>query len=148
MQVFHAEESAVEAGAQCQLAMISQLRHQPAQAIAHYTETLRLKPDQAVALNNLAWIRAADAQAEFRDGPEAVRLARRACELTGYKDPMPMETLAAALAEAGRFDDAIAMAENARQLALAGGQSQLAETAQSLVKLFTGRQPLREADRN
>jgi hypothetical protein len=148
MRVFHAEESAVEAGAQCQLAMISQLRHQPAQAIAHYTETLRLKPDQAVALNNLAWIRAAHAQAEFRDGPEAVRLARRACELTGYKDPMPMETLAAALAEAGRFDDAIAMAENARQLALAGGQSQLAETAQSLVKLFTGRQPLREADRN
>lgn len=148
MRVFHAEETAVGAEAQCHLAMTLHLQHQTAQAVAHYTETLRLKPDHAVALNNLAWIRAAHAQAEFRDGPEAVRLARRACELTGYKESMPMETLAAALAEAGRFDDAIAMAENARQLALARGQSELAERAQSFVKIFAGRQPFREADRN
>jgi hypothetical protein len=148
MRVLHAEESAVEVAAHCQLAMTLQLQH-PAQAIAHYYETLRLKPDHAVALNNLAWIRATHPQAEFRDGLEAVRLARRACELTGYKEPMPMETLAVALAQTGRSDDAVAMAERARQLALAGGQSQLAERIQNLVKtLINSRQPPREADRN
>jgi hypothetical protein len=148
MRLFHAEESSVEAEVQCQLAMTLYLQHQPAQAIAHYTETLRLKPDHAVALNNLAWIRAAHAQARFRDGPEAVRLARRACELTAYKESMPMQTLALALAEAGRFDDAVVMAEKARQLALAKGQRELAERALNLRQIFAGRQPYHEVDQN
>jgi tetratricopeptide (TPR) repeat protein len=148
MRVFHAEQSAVDAEAQCHLAMTLHLQHQTAQAIAHYTEALRLKPDHNVALNNLAWIRAADAQAEFRDGPEAVRLAQRACELTRYQAPAPLETLAAAYAEAGRFDDALAIAERARQLALAAAQPELAERPMKMLKLFTGRQPYREPDRN
>jgi tetratricopeptide (TPR) repeat protein len=148
MRLFHAEESSVEAEVQCQLAMTLYLQHQPAQAIAHYTETLRLKPDHAVALNNLAWIRAAHAQGRFRDGPEAVRLARRACDLTAYKDSMPMQTLAMALAEAGRFDDAVVMAEKARQLALAKGQRELAERALNLRQIFAGRQPYHEVDQN
>ena len=147
MRLFHSEAAAVEAEAQCHLAMTLHLQHQTAQAIAHYTETLRLKPDHAVALNNLAWIRAADGQARFRDGLEAVRLARRACELTGYKDPTPVQTLATAFAEAGRFDDAVALAEKARQLTLAGGQRELAEGDLSLIKIFSARQPYHEADR-
>ena len=148
MRVFHAEESAVGAEAQCHLAMALHLQHQTAQAIAHYTETLRLKPDHAVALNNLAWIRAAQPQAEFRDGPEAVRLAQRACELTRHQAPAPLETLAAAYAEAGRFEDAVAIAEEARQLALAAGQPELAERPMKMLKLFADRKPYREAERN
>ncbi len=73
------------------------LQHQTAEAIPHYIEGLRLQPDTAKALNNLAWIRATSPQAEFRDGPEAVRLAKRACELTGYKVPQYVGTFAAAL---------------------------------------------------
>ena len=144
---FQTEALTVEAEIQCCLGASLLAQHQTGQAIAHYTEALRLKPDHDVALNNLAWIRAAYAQAEFRDGPEAVRLATRACELTGYKQPMPMETLAVALAEAGRFDAAVAMAEKARQAALAGGQSELAERALNLKQIFAGRQPYHEPDR-
>ena len=148
MRVFSAQVATVDSEAEFHLAMTFHRQHQMAQAIAHYTETLRLKPDHAVALMNLAWIRAANARAEFRDGPEAVRLAQRGCELTGYKEPMPVQTLAVALAEAGRFEDAVAAAEKARQLALAGGQSQLAENDLKLIKMFTNRQPYHEADRN
>ncbi len=115
------------------------------EAIAEYTEALRLEPDRAEALNNLAWIRAAHPEARFRDGAEAVRLAEQACRVSGYKEPMLIGTLAAAYAEAGRFEEAVTTATKARALALAGGQPDLAETNQKLIELFSTRQPYREA---
>ena len=61
-------------------------------------------------LNNLAWILAASADPQVRNGPEAVLLAERACKLTDYKKPLLVGTLAAAYAEAGRFPEAVATA--------------------------------------
>ena len=145
---FRAEERTVEAETQCYLGICLHAQRQISQAVAHYTETLRLKPDHVMALCKLAWIRAAHPQAQFRNGPEAVRLARRACELTRHQAPAPLETLAAAYAEAGRFKDAAAIAEQARQMALAGGQPELAERPIKMLKLFAARKPYREADRN
>jgi hypothetical protein len=145
---FQAEARTVEAETQCYLGMSLHAQRQTSQAIAHYKETLRLKPDHVMALYKLAWIRAAHPQAEFRDGPEAVRLAQHACELTRYQAPAPLETLAAAYAEAGRFNDALAIAERARQLALAAAQPELAERPMKMLKLFAERKPYREADRN
>ena len=132
------------AEAHCQLAIILGAQRQVTEAIAHYTEALRLEPDLSEALNNLAWIRAAHPQAEFRDGPEAVRLAERACRVTGNKESMLVGTLAAAYAEAGRFEEAMAAAGQARALALAGGQKDLAEKNEKLLELFRARHPYRE----
>ena len=132
------------AGIQCQLATVLGARHQVAEAIAHYTEALRLEPNLAEALNNLAWIHAAHSQAEFRDGAEAVRLAERACQVTTNKEPMMIGTLAAAYAEAGRFEEAVATARKAQKLALAGGQKDLAEKNQKLIELYSARQPYHE----
>ena len=148
MRGFQAEDLAVKAETQCYLGVSLHAQRQTRQAIAHYTETLRLKPDHVVALYKLAWIRGAHPQVEFRDGAEAVRLAQRACELTQHQAPAPLETLAAAYAEAGRFDDAVATAEKARQLALAAGQPELAERPVKMLRLFAERKPWREADRN
>jgi tetratricopeptide (TPR) repeat protein len=130
--------------ANCRAAEALLAKGQAAEAIARYTEALRMEPDLSVALNNLAWIRAAHSQAQFRNGAEAVRLAERACRVTGYQQPMLVGTLAAAYAEAGRFDEATAMAEKARALALAAGQNELAEKDQQLVELFKAHQPCRE----
>jgi Flp pilus assembly protein TadD len=130
--------------AHCQLAAALGAQQQTAEAAAHYTEALRLQPDLAEALNNLAWIRAAHPQAEFRNGAEAVRLAERACKVAEYKEPVLVGTLAAAYAEAGRFEEAVATARKARELALAAGQEALAEENQKLLELFTARQPYRE----
>jgi tetratricopeptide (TPR) repeat protein len=131
------------AAAHFQLAAILDAQRQTAEAIAHYTEALRLQPDLAEALNNLAWIRAANPNPEFRNGPEAVRLAERACKLSEFKEAVLVGTLAAAYAEAGRFDEAVATARKAGELALASGQKDLADKNQKLIQLFNARQPYR-----
>jgi Flp pilus assembly protein TadD len=130
--------------AHSQLAVALAAQHQTAEAIAHYDEALRLEPDLVACLNNLAWIRAANPQSEFRNGPEAVRLAERACEVTKFKEPMLVGTLAAAYAEAGRFDEAAMTAKKARELALAAGRQDVAGKNQKLIELFSVRQPYRE----
>ena len=115
-----------------------------AQAIEHYREGLRWKPDQPDALNNLAWLRAANPDPAFRNGDEAVQLAQQACALTRYQRPIIVGTLAAAYAEAGRFDEAIATAQRARDLALTAGQKELADQNQQLLELYWTRQPYHE----
>ena len=54
-------------------------------------------------MNNLAWLLATAEQAQFRNAAKAVELARRACELTKYRQPFLLDTLAAAYAAVGRF---------------------------------------------
>ena len=77
-----------------------------AQAATHYAEAIRLQPDLLEALSNLAWIRATSEDSGLRNGPEAVRLAERACRLASRQVPGALDTLAAAYAEAGRFSEA------------------------------------------
>jgi tetratricopeptide (TPR) repeat protein len=132
------------AGAHCQLAAALSGQHETAKAIVHFAEALRLEPDFAEALNNLAWIRAAHSRAGFRDGAEAVRLGERACKVTQFKEPVMVGTLAAAYAEAGRFEEAVATARKARELALAAGQQTLADENQKLIQLFSARQSYRD----
>ena len=49
---------------------------------------------------------ATDPDPSVRNGSEAVRLAERAVQLTGAREPTLLDTLAAAYAEAGRFQEA------------------------------------------
>jgi TPR repeat protein len=92
------------------------------------------------ALNDLAWIRATYPNDRIRNGVEAVKHAARACKLTGRKQAI---TLAAAYAETGRFDDAVKAAQEARDLALAAGETELANKNLELVELFRSRQHYR-----
>src|SRR5208282_1190409 len=106
------------------------------EAVAQYREALRLNPNLAGALNNLAWVLAASPDDGLRNGAEAVRLAERACELTHYGDPLFIGTLAAAYAEAGRFPEAVTTAEKAEQLATDAGAKELAEKIGQLLELY------------
>ena len=63
--------------------------------------------ENARDLNNLAADWATSADPEARDGAAAVRFAEKAVSLTERKDPNLLDTLAAAYAEAGRFDQAV-----------------------------------------
>lgn len=67
----------------------------------------QLAPENPAVLNMMAWILATAPVDSLRDGPRAVELAQKACELTGWKDSNTIDTLAAACAEVGRFDDAV-----------------------------------------
>ncbi|MGA2257247.1 MAG: sulfatase-like hydrolase/transferase, partial [Thermoguttaceae bacterium] len=126
------------------LALALGLEGNAAEAAKHYAEALRLQADLLGAMNNLAWIRATSEDARLRDGPEAVRLAERARQVTAHRDPNVLATLAAAYAEAGRFPEAIAAAEEALALAQAAKQSELAMAIQSHLDLYRAGRPYRE----
>ena len=78
-------------------------------AISDFDAALRISSDLVTACNNLAWLLSTCPEARYRDGVRAVRLAQRALELS--PDVSSMDTLAAAYAEAGRFDDAVEIME-------------------------------------
>lgn len=65
-----------------------------------------LKPDDSGILNNLAWILGTSPDDAVRNGKRAVSLAKRACELTDWREAHIISTLAAAHAEAGDFEAA------------------------------------------
>ena len=115
------------------------------EAITHYQKALQIKPDSPGVLNNLAWLLATCPDAHLRDGVQAVKYAERACELTHYGVAPLVGTLAAAYAEAGRYDDAIAAAQKACALAAAAGEQELLEKNQKLLALYRAHQPYHEA---
>jgi tetratricopeptide (TPR) repeat protein len=84
-----------------------------AAAIADHRAALALDADDANACNSLAWLLATSRANELRDGPEAVERARHACELTAWEVPGFLDTLAAAHAESGQFDEAVRWMEKA-----------------------------------
>lgn len=84
-------------------------------AKADYDQAVRLDGDK-YSLNNLAWILATAPAAEVRDAGRAVELALRACEVARWKDPDFVSTLAAAYANNGQFEEAIAALEKALRL--------------------------------
>ena len=71
-------------------------------ALADYAEALRIDPDFALALNNRAWVLATSKVDRNRDGRRAVEEARRACELTGWKNAGCKEPPPASLFSAPR----------------------------------------------
>jgi tetratricopeptide (TPR) repeat protein len=89
-------------------------------------------------LNSLAWTMAVSTDAKLRDGPQAVLLAEQAVKLTHRKDDAILDTLAAAYAEAGRFEEAIRVQKEA--LSLSKGISSYSQR----LKLYEAKTPYRE----
>jgi len=116
-------------------------------AIARYRRALELDPRLVEALNNLAWLLATCPEASLRSGPEAVRLAEAACQLTEYHRTILVGTLAAAYAEAGRSSEAVATAQRACELAGIFEEEALAVKNRELLELYRAGQPYHEPAR-
>ena len=132
------------AGAHTQMAGILTRQAKYPEAAGHYLAALRLNPNSPDVLNNLAWLLATCPDAHIRNGVQAVKYAERACELTHHQMTPMVGTLAAAYAEAGRFDDAISTAQKACALAIAAGEQDLLKRNQELLVLYRAHQPYRE----
>ena len=92
----------------------------------------------------LAWLLSTHADAGVRDGAEAVRLAERAVRLTGGRKPHFLDTLAAAYAEVGRFDQAIKTARQAYRLLRHTSVATTAEQVRSRIALYESGKPYRQ----
>jgi 4-amino-4-deoxy-L-arabinose transferase-like glycosyltransferase len=116
-----------------------------ADAVVHYRRALAIDPNHAMTLNNLAWILATDPDDRIRDGREAVALAQRVSTLTHFADPAVLDTAAAAWAEIGDFDKAIATIQSAiSRIDLSSGEDEASELRAHLREFQTAR-PLRFA---
>src|SRR5438067_7632437 len=105
------------------------------EAIDAWRETLSFDPDNVDAANNIAWVRATAADADLRDGKEALELARRAVR-TGGENPVVLRTLGAAQAESAQFGEAIATCQRGEELAQKGGDQAMAESLRHCIELF------------
>jgi tetratricopeptide (TPR) repeat protein len=111
------------------------------EAIIQYQMVLQINPADVEVQNNLAWLLATCPQASLRNGDKAVQLARQANELFGGKHPVVLRTLAAACAEAGRFSEAVEIAQRALHLAEAQSDTRLAGQLQLEMKLYQSDNP-------
>jgi spermidine synthase len=128
----------------CRLGLTLKLQGKISSSLDHYRKALELNPNNAEALNNLAWIYATSENKKIRNGREAVRLAQRACKLTGYRQGAFIDTLCAAYAEAGRFDEAVKAAERLLGWAESAGQKNRAEEIRNRLGLYKAGQAYRE----
>jgi serine/threonine protein kinase/Flp pilus assembly protein TadD len=78
-----------------------------AETVADYRAAVSTYPNFARALSDLAYLQAADPEAEFHNGDRAIENATKACKMTGNNDYRYLGTLAAVYAELGDFVKAV-----------------------------------------
>jgi Flp pilus assembly protein TadD len=110
---------------------------QPADAAGQFRSALQARVDWTPALASLAWLEATEPDG-IRNPDDALRLAMRAADLTGGRDAQVLDTLAAAYAAGGRFQDAAATAQSAIAIAPPALASQIEER----LKMYRAGRPL------
>lgn len=112
-------------------------------AISDINKALEINPNDAEAYNNLAWILATCPDARYRDGTEAVELAQKSVDLVLHSQNL--DTLAAAYAEAGKFEHAITTQEKAiAQLKKEGDARESIDEFIEHLKSYRNHKPWRE----
>lgn len=107
-------------------------------------EGLARTPHDVLLMARLAELRAACPEAELRDGAEAVRLAEATTRAQrGGDDAAALDLLAAAYAEAGQFERAVATAEAALAAARATNNHRLAASIAARLEGYRARRPFR-----
>ena len=112
-------------------------------AISDINKAIEMNPSDAEAYNNLAWILATCPDARYRNGNEAAELAEKSVNLVLHSQNL--DTLAAAYAEAGKFEHAITTQEKAiAQLKKEGGEKKLIDEFIEHLKSYSNHKPWRE----
>jgi tetratricopeptide (TPR) repeat protein len=109
-------------------------------AAADYRQAIELDPDSARGYQGAAWLMATCPEERFRNVKLGLQAATKAVELTGEQDYEILDTLAAAYASAGRFEDAVNSMSKAIKLAPPAASAVLAQR----LELYNTETPYRE----
>jgi tetratricopeptide (TPR) repeat protein len=113
-------------------------------AIQNWLRAVQLDANNVNTLNNLAWLLATADNISVQAANKAIEFAQRACELKGYNEPELLDTLGAAYAAGGRFNDAVTTARQAVDVAKARGREDLAGEIENRIKLYQSGQRYRQ----
>jgi tetratricopeptide (TPR) repeat protein len=108
-------------------------------AKSDFDRAVELAPKMTDAINGLAWFLATCPDGAFRNGNAAKDKAELVCETTDWKEWTYVDTLAAAYAESGDYENAVKTATKACELA---GEKHRAE-CQARLELYRSQQPYR-----
>jgi tetratricopeptide (TPR) repeat protein len=115
-------------------------------AISCYRQALQLKPDFLPGLNQLALVLATSSDRGVRNPPEAVQLAKKACEITSFKDYRMLDVLSTAYAGANQFPEAIDILRQAIPLAQASKDTDSVGQLTEKLKMYQNGRTSLESD--
>jgi tetratricopeptide (TPR) repeat protein len=116
----------------------------PREAIEQFRAAVQLDPRFGPALNNLAWLLATSNDDSLRDGAAAVDFAERLCDQPPQRTTGNLDTLAAAYAEARRFEDAVITIKEAIRQAHAAGELEKSPRMEKRLEQYEQHMPYRE----
>lgn len=117
----------------------------PLEGLERLRQSLRLNPSDLQVADFLAWLLATSEDAALRNGEEAVALAEEVNRQSGFENPSYLDTLAAALAESGDFDQALHYQDKAIELAKQLGWDGEIPSYQARRTQYREQRPFRES---
>lgn len=116
-------------------------RHAQVASVMLYRRSLQIRFDP-VAANNYVWVLATSTNDQLRNGPEALKIAEQLAPK--FQDHTYLNAYAAALAECGRFADAVTIATRALQATEATHDEKLIALAKARLEAYRAGHPWRE----
>ena|GEM_PF-879167 len=112
------------------------------QALRDFQEAVHVMPKDSRPNSMLAWLLATCPDGRVRNGTEAVSAAKKACELSQWQRSDCIDTLAAAYAEAGDFEQAVKYEK--QSLADSSSAPKERQEREKRLSLFQQRKPFRD----
>lgn len=114
------------------------------EAAEHWEQCLQIAPHDLNAESNYGWLLATCPDSSLRNGARAVELTKDVLDRGGRENPMVLRAHGAALAEAGKFNEAISVAEEALHLASQQHNEALAGDLSLNIANYRANRPLRD----
>ena len=116
-------------------------------AIHSYQIALSLRPNWPDAMQKLAWLLATKSDLKGNEqAKESLQLAQEALALSKQPSAEYLDTLAAAYAATGRYQEAVQMARKAAAEALSSGRKDLSDEIQSRLQTYLAGRPYKQVN--